>query len=205
MRTARVTLALIALAGSVTACGDDDKTSASKALGKQTSKIVQEQTSKLAKDLENASKLAKQGNDKSEDALPKPCSILTPAEVKSAFGGEPKNTTDSELECTYDIEGTPNFLVEGTTPIISPSISLRLRHETYNTWKYTANMLNGSELSEGIGEARSYGDMAGGLFSWIRKDGVAGDAQLVTVGMDTDKDTVKSELIALATELNDKL
>lgn len=197
MRTARVTIALVLLAGSATACGDDAKTSASKDLGSQTSKLVE--------DLENASNRAEQAGGRSEDEVPKPCSILTAADVKKAFGGEPKKTNDSDLECTYDIEGTPNFLVEGTTALIPPSISLRLRAETYESWKFSAQMLNGEELPKGIGKARSYGELAGGLFSWIRKDGIAGDAQLVTVGMDTKKDKVKSELIALATALDHKL
>ena len=66
-------------------------------------------------------------------------------------------------------------------------------------------MLNGVELDEGIGEARSYGEVAGGLFSWIRKDNVTADLQIVTVGMQADKEKVKSEMIALATAVDDKL
>lgn len=199
MRTARVSIT-IALFGLVaTGCGSDDN-SASNAAKKLASK-----TSLTSEDLSDVSKLAQEFEDQQSEGLPDPCSILTAAVVKKAFGGEPENTDDDSLGCTWDINGTPNFLVEGTTASIPPSVSLRLSRSTLEAWKSTSSMLNGVELDEGIGEARSYGEVAGGLFSWIRKDNVTADLQIVTVGMQADKEKVKSEMLALGAELDDKL
>ncbi|MGB2756828.1 MAG: hypothetical protein WBD02_04115 [Acidimicrobiia bacterium] len=220
MRVRNLAVPMLILSVAVAGCGDDKKSAADDAaakIAKQTglSPDAIATASKLAeqakngkvdpKMLEDARKLAEKYKSDSLKGVPKPCSILTSSVVSDAIGGEPKKADDSADRCSYDIEGVPNFMQDGATPLVAPTIELRLERSSVESFNTTAGFLGGEKLSSGPGSARTYQTLGGGIYSWIRSDGVRADLQLVTIGSVTDAESIKSTLAELAEKIDSKL
>ncbi len=186
-------------------CGGDDKSDAQKAAERLAADAgVDPETLRDAEDLLDR---AEEQLDEKNKGLPKPCELLTESLVKETFESDVENTSDSSLGCTYDLTGTPNFVADGTKPVVPPSLSFRMEQYSQAAWDQTKNMFSAEAIEGGAGKEAVYSTIGGAIYRFITEDDVLMELQLVTIGSTpgVDDGDIQSTLDSLAKTLESTL